>query len=184
MAKLSVAIRSFEPEDLDSVLSLYLECCESDPSYLPAVPRTLEGLARWFPEKSPDRMWLAVSDAGQAVGVIGATQRPPPTEVAAGHRGSWAELCRLAVHPSARRVGLAKRLTEQVHWFAESRRLDQLWLRCVEESEAERYYRRLGWSLLAETSFDPPDDVQNARLLWRATPSPGVASRLSTRAEQ
>lgn len=159
-------IRPAGPEDLPAVLEVFLASALLDAEYLPPWDRTVEALHRWFTKKRLDAQWVAEVE-GEVVAVVGATRRPPTVEKS--FPAHAVELCRLAVAPGFRRRGIAADLTEVVARFADGIGSQAVWLRCVDDSAAHRYYLARGWQFLGHEGFGEPGNDQLGTILGAET---------------
>ncbi len=162
-----ILIRPADKRDDSPVLNLFLACCEDDAAYLPAVLRTLAGVRAWFNLKTVDYLWVAVRGDAEVLAVAGLTLHPPPAPMGQLGPEPWGELCRFAIDPTARGLGIGRALTNAVLDYSGRHGIQSLWLRCVSDSPAEKFYTHLGWAQVGQTSFDPPHDVQTASILAR-----------------
>lgn len=160
-------VRFAQGADLHGILGVYSACCRADSAYLPFLdPQNLTEVEHWFYQKTLAVTLVACADSGEVVGIAGLCDAEPPGVAVDGR---WMEACRLAVDPRHRGGEVTRELTATRLGVARQMGVTHLWLRCVKGSPAHALYLALGWSFLAETSFEGPAACQDAVLLQRPT---------------
>ncbi|PPC75206.1 GNAT family N-acetyltransferase [Pokkaliibacter plantistimulans] len=134
---------------LDELADILHACVLDGASVGFVLPFSIEQAKRfWLGQsqswRSGGRLLLVARQGQRLVAVVQLGIDTPPN---GSHR---AEVTKLLVHPSARRLGIARRLMEEVEWLARRQQRSLLILDTCSGSTAEGLYRSLGYELAGQ----------------------------------
>lgn len=131
---------------LDVLAALLHDCIAAGASIGWVHPPSIDAARAYWQriadsEARGERCWWVIEDAGRLVGSAQLVTEGP-------ENGRWrAEVCKVMVHPGARRRGFGRRLMQAAE--AEARRLGKrlILLDTNTDSPAQRLYEGLGWQV-------------------------------------
>jgi GNAT superfamily N-acetyltransferase len=130
--------------DLRDLAALLIDAVDSGAAVSVLSPLTRERAEEWWrgtiEDARPGAIFLVARDA---LGICGSVQLHPAWAPNQPHR---AEVAKLLVHRRCRRAGLGTRLMQAVEDEARGAGLRLLTLDAKRGAEAERLYRRMGWT--------------------------------------
>jgi ribosomal protein S18 acetylase RimI-like enzyme len=144
---MSFELRSdLRPGDLGAIVSLhgaiYAKECGFDPTFEADIARLLGEFVK--ARTDLDRLWIAERD-GRVVGSIAIIS----------HSGKDAQLCWLLVDPSARSMGLGRRLLNEAIAFCRRCEYEYVFLRNVNRlTAASHLFQSVGFEKVAERSSE------------------------------
>jgi ribosomal protein S18 acetylase RimI-like enzyme len=157
-------------EHLDGLAAVLADCVAGGASVSYMEPFSNEDAREAFAGFAADaargrRLILAAFAGGQVVGTVQVILALPPNQP---HR---AEIAKLLVRRSARRRGVAERLTQQAEAEARAEGRTLLVLDTVTGDAAERLYERLGWTrvgVIPGYALYPDGRPCDTTVFWKA----------------
>ncbi len=132
--------------DLRDLAALLVDAVESGAAVSFVAPLSIEAAGEWWrgilSGSHPRAVFLAARDKGR---IVGSVQLHPAWAPNQPHR---AEVVKLLVHRRCRKGGLGTRLMQAIEDAARDAGFTLLTLDAKRGAEAERMYRRLGWSVV------------------------------------
>jgi GNAT superfamily N-acetyltransferase len=167
-------VRRLDPpelhEHLDGLASVLADCVAGGASVSFMAPFSHEQARAFFAGLAAEveqgrRLVLGAFDDGRLVGTVQVILALPPNQP---HRG---EIAKLLVHRSARKRGIAQLLMEHAESEAKAQGKTLLVLDTVTGDDAERLYKRLGWTrvgVIPGYALYPDGRPCDTTVFWKA----------------
>jgi GNAT superfamily N-acetyltransferase len=161
--------------DIRALAQLLVEAVESGAAVSFLAPLTIEHAEAWWRTTisgaRPGAIFLVARDGD---GIAGTVQLHPTWAPNQPHR---ADIAKLLVAQRHRRVGLGTRLMETIEAAAHSAGLGLLTLDAKAGGDAERLYRRLGWTVAGSIpayAFDSDGTPHDTVIFYKHLQQPGI----------